>query len=819
MKHIFLHLLGCRCDPIVKYGSASGQILLANYADGSLKSKTDRNGLVTNYTYDVHGRKLAQNVSTINISYTYDNNGNQLTITDITGTTTRTYDELNTVTSKTVHSIGKSTYVYDIITDMSPGIWGESTTDPKNNVTTKIYDKTGRSWKVTVGDKTTTYNYFDNGSRQSVVYPDGAKEIYTYYKDNLTKTLENIKADGTTIIDSYAYTYDNAHNMLTKVDGKGTTSYVYDVLNRLQKATEPGSGKITSYIFDAAGNRASETVIAAGITVTNGYNGEGYRTSKDVNGVVTKYLYEYDKVVLEVDGSGDQTARNVYGTNLLTRIIGTDTLYYMYNGHGDVTALVDTNKVVRVTYYYDAFGNPVETKFYDANGNLTANGVNNPITFAGYQYDKETGLYYLNARMYDPKIASFLQEDSYRGEADDPLSLNLYAYCSNEPLMYSDPTGHWKWADNAKNWVSNKASDAWDGVKSGADAALSFTASTVGETVNSLVYKPLYTVGKLAGEIQNKTSGKNDITNATESFKKNNIDVTVNWFNSLGSNKKAHSYGKTTGTIIGTGLEMYTIGKYAKGFGLGKGAVPIVKNGLVNFASASISTGINGYADGESGNQILQDSAMAGLMGVGIGAAFDSIPYLMKGLSNGFSNLSSNINNVGMQPAFATSYGTSVNGFNAFNQAINEVSKIGSNYAPSAANGYMSASNGGGSSAPGVDKAGVQPYEVGTFNELQKKSLSYDNLDLHHAAQKHPAAQIIEGYNKRTAPAIAIPKEMHELIPTSKGTFNSTARDLLAKDIQDLRNYTNAPNSSLRELINLNKQLYPKAFKKVNGGK
>ena len=44
--------------------------------------------------------------------------------------------------------------------------------------------------------------------------------------------------------------------------------------------------------------------------------------------------------------------------------------------------------------------------------------------------------------MYDPKVARFLQEDTYTGDINDPLSLNLYTYCHNEPLMYWDPTGH-----------------------------------------------------------------------------------------------------------------------------------------------------------------------------------------------------------------------------------------------------------------------------------------------------------------------------------------------------------------------------------------
>ena len=88
------------------------------------------------------------------------------------------------------------------------------------------------------------------------------------------------------------------------------------------------------------------------------------------------------------------------------------------------------------SYYYDAFGNPETVQ----------ESVYNPYRYAGYMWDDETGKYYLMARMYDPETARFLQEDSYRGNKNDPLSLNLYTYCHNEPLMYSDPSGH--------DWVS-----------------------------------------------------------------------------------------------------------------------------------------------------------------------------------------------------------------------------------------------------------------------------------------------------------------------------------------------------------------------------
>lgn len=120
--------------------------------------------------------------------------------------------------------------------------------------------------------------------------------------------------------------------------------------------------------------------------------------------------------------------------------------YYFYNGHADVTALIDasTNKM-RAQYQYDDFGNITLEKYYDSTGTATtdpAKMIKSQARYAGYQYDEESKYYNLDARYYDPKIARFLQQDTYMGEANDPLSLNLYTYCSNDPIMYTDPTGH-----------------------------------------------------------------------------------------------------------------------------------------------------------------------------------------------------------------------------------------------------------------------------------------------------------------------------------------------------------------------------------------
>jgi RHS repeat-associated protein len=63
----------------------------------------------------------------------------------------------------------------------------------------------------------------------------------------------------------------------------------------------------------------------------------------------------------------------------------------------------------------------------------------NPYRYGGYRYDEETRLYYLTSRYYDPRLARFISEDSYRGNISDPLSLNLYVYCDNNPLIYLEP--------------------------------------------------------------------------------------------------------------------------------------------------------------------------------------------------------------------------------------------------------------------------------------------------------------------------------------------------------------------------------------------
>nr|WP_269322567.1 RHS repeat-associated core domain-containing protein [Paenibacillus sp. FSL H7-0357] len=76
-------------------------------------------------------------------------------------------------------------------------------------------------------------------------------------------------------------------------------------------------------------------------------------------------------------------------------------------------------------------------------------------------YDAETGLYYLHARYYDPSIGWFINEDTVEGQIDNPLSQNLYTYVSNNPLIYTDPTGHRIAEDNYWSKADQKLIDTY----------------------------------------------------------------------------------------------------------------------------------------------------------------------------------------------------------------------------------------------------------------------------------------------------------------------------------------------------------------------
>lgn len=95
--------------------------------------------------------------------------------------------------------------------------------------------------------------------------------------------------------------------------------------------------------------------------------------------------------------------------------------------------------------------------------------VKDPVTFTGKQQDDPTGLYYFNARYYDPNLGRFISEDPVRDGA------NWYIYCANNPLRYVDPTGETVYA------VDFGGQAAWVlGIEGGITVAVDTTGELAG---------------------------------------------------------------------------------------------------------------------------------------------------------------------------------------------------------------------------------------------------------------------------------------------------------------------------------------------------
>ena len=178
----------------------------------------------------------------------------------------------------------------------------------------------------------------------------------------------------------------------------------------------------------------------SGSSIAYGYNADGKRISKTVNG--TTYNFSY---------LGDQLTEMTWGSNKLhftydstgpaSATYNGNRYFYLKNAQGDVTGLVNASGTQVVSYTYDPWGAPLST-----DGTMASTlGTANPLRYRGYVYDTETGLYYLNSRYYNPTWGRFINADTAAVVAASPdkanWDKNLFAYCDNNPISRKDDGG------------------------------------------------------------------------------------------------------------------------------------------------------------------------------------------------------------------------------------------------------------------------------------------------------------------------------------------------------------------------------------------
>ena len=108
---------------------------------------------------------------------------------------------------------------------------------------------------------------------------------------------------------------------------------------------------------------------------------------------------------------------------------------YYYDALGNVTEIANNSGELVEYYTYDVYG---KFEIFDASGNaLNESIAGNEYFFTGRRYEAKSGLYYYRARFYSPVLGRFLQPDPI-GYGD---GLNIYRYCSNNPVNFTDPMG------------------------------------------------------------------------------------------------------------------------------------------------------------------------------------------------------------------------------------------------------------------------------------------------------------------------------------------------------------------------------------------
>ena len=404
--------------------------------------------------------------------------------------------------------------------------------------------------------------------------------------------------------------------------------------------------------------------------VKGGSNAKGYTLTEyinDINRENTEVLAEY---------GSDEKVRQAYtyGESGIGERISvdksTESSYYLYDGRNSVTEILTETANLTNSYQYDPYGNLTSG---------TADGVNY-YGYNGESTNVKTGLQYLRARYYNAENGTFTTEDSDLGTTENPLTRNRYDYTTNNPLNYSDPTGHSLWSR-----IKSTAKKAAKAVKS--------VGKKIVNTAKKVVKTVVNTAKKAAKTIVNAVKGvaktaKNAAKHAKQTYKsvKNRVtsSSTYQKITSRGSqfirsvSNGVHKIGKTytsfksyvsertaeirsevvrhmctttnritdklgkvdwkkvgiavvaTGAAVGIGILTGGVGTLAIGaLGLTEGTLgaAIVGGAVTGAIGGATYSGVSSGLSGNSLKQVAKDTLTGGLMGALTGGAMGGLAY------------------------------------------------------------------------------------------------------------------------------------------------------------------------------------------------
>lgn len=317
-------------------------------------------------------------------------------------------------------------------------------------------------------------------------------------------------------------------------------------LHALRKATwtPPQTPKTTRFTYDGDGGRVKKELLASdGSLITSIiYIGGLYEKT---GSQVTKYILLGDQRIAQKDSSG-------------TSFIHTDHL-----GSSNVVT--------------DSLGNKIQLLQYTPYGTVSRSEGSKDVShkFTGQRFDDTTGLYFYNARYYDPELGRFISPDTIVPSPSNPQDLNRYTYANNNPINYVDPTGH--------GWFKK----FWSSIVGAASLVLSILAPPLAPALWAL----------------------NTGISAYNAVQNNNL---AGFFAGLAGGYVFGAIGESVALGMASKMSESFLNSFAGGFALGA-----VEFGIGGFGSGLFSAAASG---GDAG-----DVFRSGLIGAGIGGGIGGV--------------------------------------------------------------------------------------------------------------------------------------------------------------------------------------------------
>jgi RHS repeat-associated protein len=497
-------------EPAVNTNASSPKrtttIIYDKLGRGSVKTV---NGVATTYTYDQGTRALgtltrASRGDTI-ISYTYSTEGLCRLITETRASAAESltygysYDNKGRASTMTYPAGFSLNYTYNDYDDMtaihhgSDLVWQMDAVNSKGQLQNATY---GNNKQITYGYDTRDrlnhisvpgvldFNYEFNDKQQlnfrnekydiNGTLSGAGNEVFTY--DGVNR-LTNVKIGGA---DFQSITY-NQDRIATK---SAIGTYTYNTNNHQLGSISPTGYSPPPHNISYTAEGMIHILTETGednkkLTCEYGTDHQRFKTEYTKNGVRQYTRYYFDTYEKEVKADNSVRHLNyIYAPGGLVAIYeqktSGDAMHYIYTDYlGSIRCVTDGSGNTEQRLSYDAWGNrrdPLTLVLYTSvpADLMFARG------FTGHEHLDEFGLINMNGRVYDPMLGIFLSPDPYVQDPSNSQSYNRYAYCLNNPLMYTDPSGY-SWWSHFTNWVG----DNWKPITVAA-VAIGVTVLTAG---------------------------------------------------------------------------------------------------------------------------------------------------------------------------------------------------------------------------------------------------------------------------------------------------------------------------------------------------